>query len=41
MSKLILKLKDWLKLIKKSEFYHVDLEMKDIFYGEEGLMNLY
>ena len=41
MSKLIVELKDWLKLIKKIEFYHLDIFTKDVFYGQEGLMNLY
>lgn len=34
MSKLILQLKDWLKLVKKIEFYHIDTIMKDIFYDD-------
>jgi hypothetical protein len=40
-AKLIGMLKDWLRLIKKIEFYHIDTSMKSIFYDEEGLLALY
>ena len=34
MSKLTLQLKDWLKLAKKMEFYHIETCMKDLFYDD-------
>lgn len=41
MAKLVLQLRDWLRIIKKIEFYHIDTNTKDLFYAENGLLALY
>lgn len=41
MVKIVTLLKDWLKVIKKIEFYHFETNTKDLFYADNGLLSLY
>jgi hypothetical protein len=39
--KLVQLLQEWLRIIKKMEFYHIESKNKEFFYAEDGLLHLY
>lgn len=39
--KLVVQLQEWLRIIKKIEFYHIESNNKNLFYAQDGLLDLY